>query len=126
MGDGSFGFTAAELETVSRVGGNINVILFNNGCYGWIKAASTYGMGGDYADFSTNFKEVDYAKIAEGFGLNAYTVEGPDDLVPTLREALNQGEPTFIDLKVLPENELAPPVPSWIRRARELGIRHVE
>jgi acetolactate synthase-1/2/3 large subunit len=30
VGDGSFGFTAGELETLHRLGGNNNVILFNN------------------------------------------------------------------------------------------------
>ncbi|UCD44205.1 MAG: thiamine pyrophosphate-binding protein [Candidatus Bathyarchaeota archaeon] len=125
VGDGSFGFTAAELETVSRVGGNNNIILFNNGSYGWIKAAISFSQGHEYADFSTNFKEVDYPKIAEGFGLKAYLVEGPEELGHTLKEAFGLDEPTFIELRVMPENVLVPPVPSWIRKAEDLGIRHV-
>ena len=125
VGDGSFGFTAAELETVRRVGGNNNIVLFNNLGFGWIKAEAGLSLGMEYADFSTNFGEVDYVKIAEGFGLTARRVEGPGDLGPTLREAFDLDEPTFTELRVQPENELVPPVPAWKRKAEGLGIRHI-
>ena len=125
MGDGSFGFTAGELETLSRLGGNNNVILFNNSSFGWIKAAATFSHGPEYAGFATGFSDVDYPRIAEGFGLRAYSVDGPGELGPTLREAFALDEPTFIGIRVMPEDELVPPVPSWIRRAGGLGLRYV-
>ncbi len=125
VGDGSFGFTAGELETVSRVGGNNNIILLNNGSFGWIKAEASLSYGRELADFATNFKEVDYIKIAEGYGLTSYRVESPKYLGPTMRGAFTLDEPTFIELRVLPENELVPPVPVWIKKARRLGIRHI-
>jgi acetolactate synthase-1/2/3 large subunit len=125
VGDGSFGFTAGELETLNRLGGNNNVILFNNSSFGWIKAAATFSHGPEYASFATGFSDVDYPKIAEGFGLKAYSVEGPGELGSTLKEAFALDEPTFIELKVMPEDELVPPVPSWIRRAGGLGLRYV-
>ncbi len=125
VGDGSFGFTAAELETVSRVGGNNNIILYNNQSYGWIKAAVTFSHGLEYSDFATNFKPIDYTKIAEGFGLRTYRADDPNELRATLKEARTLDEPTFTELRVQPENELVPPVPTWIKKARDLGIRHV-
>jgi acetolactate synthase-1/2/3 large subunit len=125
VGDGSFGFSSGELETLRRVGGNNNVILFNNSCFGWIKAESTLSQGEKYADFSTNFSEVDYTKIAEGFGLKTFKVERPGDLTPTLREAFKLEEPTFTELVVAPEDKLIPPVPDWIRKAKGLGLRYI-
>jgi acetolactate synthase-1/2/3 large subunit len=125
VGDGSFGFTSAELETVRRVGGNNNVILFNNQSFGWIKAAVTFSQGSEYTEFATNFTEIDYPKIAEGFGLTAFRVYDPEDLAPTLKQALSLDEPTFIELKVQSENQLVPPVPSWIRGAQKQGMQHV-
>jgi len=125
VGDGSFGFTAGELETIARLGGNNNIILFNNSSFGWIKAEATLSHSAELAEFSTNFREVDYPKIAEGFGLRAYQIESPGELGPTLKEAFNLDEPTFTELVVMPENELVPPVPSWIRKAERLGIRHI-
>ncbi|MHA2274612.1 MAG: thiamine pyrophosphate-binding protein, partial [Candidatus Kariarchaeaceae archaeon] len=125
-GDGSFGFTVGELETISRIGGNINIILFNNGGYGWMKAEIQAKHGSKYIDFASNFKEVDYQKIAEGFGLEAYTVEEPNQLHQTLSEALNYSGPTLINLKVSPENELVPPVPAWIQMAKDTGTKYIE
>jgi len=124
-GDGSFGFSTGELETVSRTGGNINLILFNNGSYGWIKAELCFSYGSKYVDFSTNFKDIDYQRIAEGFGLKAYKVETSTEARQVLREALSLNEPTFVEIEARPENELVPPVPSWVRKAEELGIRYV-
>jgi thiamine pyrophosphate-dependent acetolactate synthase large subunit-like protein len=52
-------------------------------------------------------------------------VERPGELGPTLREAFGLEEPTFTEVRVLPEDELVPPVPSWTREALRQGVRHV-
>jgi acetolactate synthase-1/2/3 large subunit len=107
------------------VGGNINVILFNNGSFGWIKAEVSLSMGAQYSDFATNFEDIDYPKVAEGFGLTTYRVEDPSELGPTLKEAFGLDGPTFTEVKVLPESELVPPVPGWMEKARRLGVRQI-
>ena len=124
-GDGSFGFAAGEFETISRIWGNIKIILFNNRCYGWIKASIEFSHGPQYIDFSTTFKEIDYQKIAEGFGLKSFKIEGPEDLHETLHAAFNTKEPAFIEVVAKPENELVPPVPSWVEKARNIGKKYV-
>ena len=124
-GDGSYGFTVGELETVSRIGGNINIILFNNASFGWIKGELQISHGKKYVDFPTNFQAVDYQKIAEGFGLKAYTIRKPEELSKTLQEAFTLDAPTFIDIQVLPENELVPPVPRWIEEAKKSNLKYV-
>jgi acetolactate synthase-1/2/3 large subunit len=126
VGDGSFGLVAAELETIARVGGNINLILFNNKSYGWIRAELLISYGKEYVDFSTNFGDMDYLKIAEGFGMEAVKVEKPEDLNPILKEAFKEPEPRFIEVSTLPEDRLVPPVPRWIRKAKEKGFRHIK
>lgn len=122
-GDGSFGFTAGELETISRVGGNINIILFNNQSFGWIRAAIRFEYGPKY--FATEFKPIDYMKIAEGFGLEAFKIEEPGDIREALKKAFSSEEPTFIEVKVDPEDKFVPPVPSWVKKAKETGLRYV-
>jgi acetolactate synthase-1/2/3 large subunit len=126
VGDGSFGFTAGELETVARVGGPNHLILFNNQSFGWIRAEWQLNYGKEYVDFATNFKPVDYIKIAEGFGLEATRVAKPDDLGPTLKRDLKKREPTFTEIIVKPEDKLVPPVPSWIKKAEKQGLPHVK
>jgi acetolactate synthase-1/2/3 large subunit len=122
-GDGSFGFTAGELETISRMGGNINIILFNNSSFGWIRAHVKLFHDGKY--FATNFKSVDYVKIAEGFGLEAYRIENAQELSSHLNDVFNSPQPTFTEIKVKPEDELVPPVPSWAKKAETLGLEHI-
>jgi acetolactate synthase-1/2/3 large subunit len=126
VGDGSFGLAAAELETMARTGHNNNIILIDNRSYGWIRAEWLLNYGPQYVDWATNFREVDYLKIAEGFGLKARKVESPSELGLALKECFSDPEPTFIDLIMQPEDKLVPPVPGWIRRAQEKGLRHIE
>ncbi len=125
VGDGSFGLAAAELETISRMGLNNNIIIVNNSSFGWIRAEWKLSYGDEYVDFATNFKEVDYPKIAEGFGLNANKVTSPDDL-SSLRDLFSSDEPSFTELVLQPEDQLVPPVPVWIRKAEKKGIRYIK
>jgi acetolactate synthase-1/2/3 large subunit len=122
-GDGSFGFTAGELETISRVGGKITIILFNNQSFGWIRASIYFKYGPKY--FATEFKPIDYMKIAEGFGLLPFRVESSEDLDKTLSKAFNTDTPTFIEIIVEPEDKFVSPVPSWVKKAKELGLRYI-
>ncbi|MCW4050957.1 MAG: thiamine pyrophosphate-binding protein [Candidatus Bathyarchaeota archaeon] len=126
VGDGSFGLAAAELETAARVGHNNNIIVVNNGSFGWIRAEWKLSYGDEYVDFATNFRDVNYVKIAEGFGLKAFSVSKPEDLAPVLHQAFNDPEPTFTELVLQPEDKLVPPVPTWIRKAEKQGIRYVK
>jgi len=125
VGDGSFGFTARELETVARVGGPNHIILLNNDSYGWIRAEWRLSYGKEYVDFATNFRHVDYPKIAEGFGLDAARVEKPEQLGPVLKRNLKKREPTLTEVMVKPEDKLVPPVPRWIKQAEKQGLDHV-
>jgi acetolactate synthase-1/2/3 large subunit len=125
VGDGSFGLAAAELETIARIGLNNNIIVINNSSFGWIRAELRLSYGEEYVDFATNFKEVDYVKIAEGFGLNANRITKPDDL-SSLKEVFNNESPSFTELVLQPEDKLIPPVPAWIRKAEKQGVRHIK
>jgi len=125
IGDGSFGLTSGELETVARLGLNNNLILVNNSSFGWIRAEWRLSYGQEYVDFATNFRDVDYLKIAEGFGLKSKKVTRSEALTETLVEAFNDPEPTFIEVVMKPEDKLVPPVPKWIRLAREKDVPYI-
>jgi acetolactate synthase-1/2/3 large subunit len=122
-GDGSFGFCAAELETIARIGGNINVVLFNNGCYGWIRAAARFTYNSE--PFATEFDSPDYVRLAEAFGIEAVRVAKTHDLKTVLERAFSTDRPTFVELKVESEDERVPPVPGWVEPAKERGLPSV-
>ncbi|KAB7554205.1 thiamine pyrophosphate-binding protein, partial [Verminephrobacter sp. Larva24] len=72
MGDGSFGFTCGEMETMVRRKIPVKMVVFSNGVFGWIKASQKVGYGERY--FSVDFDRTDHARVAEAFGLKAWRV----------------------------------------------------
>jgi acetolactate synthase-1/2/3 large subunit len=112
MGDGSFGFTCGELETVNRLGLPITFIVFSNSVYGWIKAGQRTAFGGRY--FSVDFDRTDHAAVAEAFGVKAWKVENPDDLEGALKAAIDHPGPSLVDIISQPLNEAKAPVSEWI------------
>jgi len=112
MGDGSFGFTCGELETVVRLNLPITFIVFSNAVFGWIKAGQRAGFGERY--YSVDFNQSDHAAIASAFGVKSWKVEDPDKLEAVLREAVAHDGPTLVDVISQPLNEAAAPVSEWI------------
>ncbi len=108
MGDGSFGMSAGELETVARLALPVTLVLFNNACFGWIKVSQELLHSG--RTFGVDFGDVDYAGIARGFGLDAVRVEDPAEVEPALRQALASGRPAFLDIVTECETGEVPPV----------------
>jgi acetolactate synthase-1/2/3 large subunit len=112
MGDGSFGFTAGELETVARLRVPLLMVVISNGSYGWIKAGQKTGFGGRY--FSVDFSRTDHARVAEAFGVKAFKVEKPESLKSALVAAAEHGGPALVDVITQPLHEARAPVSEWV------------
>jgi thiamine pyrophosphate-dependent acetolactate synthase large subunit-like protein len=105
LGDGGALMGAAELETVVRLGLPMVVVVYDDAAYG----AEVHHFGPHGAPLDTvRFPETDLAAIARGYGFQALTVRGVDDLVG-LREWLAgpRAAPLLIDAKVARDE------PSW-------------
>ena len=112
MGDGSFGFTAGELETICRCKIPLAMVVISNASYGWIKAGQKTGFGERY--FSVDFTRTDHAAVASAFGVKSYRVEDPAKLGGTLKLALEANEPVLVDVLCQPLQEAKAPVSEWI------------
>ncbi len=112
MGDGSFGFTAGELETIVRLKVPLTMVVFSNAVYGWIKAGQKSGFHGRY--FSVDFSRTDHAKVAEAFGIKAWSVREPSELKPALAKALEADGPTLVDVLAQPLQDARAPVSEWV------------
>ena len=112
MGDGSFAFTAGELETIVRLGVPIMMVVISNGVYGWIKAGQRAGFGERY--FSVDFSRTNHACVAEAFGVKAWHVEDPEALKPALAAAAEHGGATLVDIVTQPLHEAHAPVSEWV------------
>ncbi|MGE0802036.1 MAG: thiamine pyrophosphate-binding protein [Lautropia sp.] len=112
MGDGSFGFTCGELETVVRRKIPLKMIVFSNSVFGWIKASQKEGYGRRY--FSVDFDRTDHARVAEAFGVKAWRVEDPLQVEPAIRAALEHPGPALVDVLSQELQESAVPVSQWM------------
>ncbi|HEU4339993.1 MAG TPA: thiamine pyrophosphate-binding protein [Candidatus Binatia bacterium] len=112
MGDGSFGFTCGELETVTRYKLPITLIVISNGTFGWIKAGQKSGYAARY--FGVDFDITDHAAVAAAFGVKSWRVIEPDNLGKALKEALAHAGPTLVDVVCQPLQEAKAPVSEWI------------
>ena len=111
-GDGSFGMSVGELETMVRLNLPITVIVFSNAVFGWIKAGQKSGFGARY--FSVDFSRTDHAAVARAYGLAAWTVSDPRELVPVLKSAIAHDGPTLVDVIAQPLQEANAPVSEWV------------
>ena len=112
MGDGSFGMCAGELETLVRLDVPVTLVVISNSVYGWIKAGQKAGYGQRY--FSVDFARTDHARVAEAYGVKAWSVAEPAELAPALKAALAHGGPTLVDIVCQPLQDARAPVSEWI------------
>ena len=112
MGDGSFGFTVGELETITRYKLPVLMIVISNSVYGWIKASQKAGYDKRY--FSVDFNRTNHAKVAEAYGVRSWTVDDPLKLEAALKAAIECGEPALVDIISQPLQDAAAPVSQWM------------
>ena len=112
MGDGAFGFTSGELETIARRSVPVTLIVISNASYGWIKAGQKSGFEGRY--FSVDFSRTNHAEVAAAYGVKSWRVEDPEQLNATLAAALEGDGPGLVDVVCQPLQEAAAPVSEWV------------
>lgn len=112
MGDGSFGFTCGELETVTRARAPITYIVFSNSNFGWIKASQHDDCGARY--YNVEFNRTDQAAVAAAYGVKSWRVEDPAQLEAVMKEAVAYDGPTLIDVICQPLEEAQAPVRRWM------------
>lgn len=112
MGDGSFGFTVGELETITRYKLPILMIVISNSVYGWIKASQKSGYDERY--YSVDFSRTNHAKVAEAYGVRSWSVDDPQKLETILKAAIECGEPALVDIISQPLQDAAAPVSQWM------------
>ncbi|MBB2891189.1 thiamine pyrophosphate-binding protein [Flexivirga oryzae] len=104
LGDGGALMSAAELETVVRLGIPMMVVIFNDQAYG----AEVHHFGESGAPLDTvTFPDTDFAAIGRGYGFDALTVRSREDLRPVADWLRDRSRPLLIDAKVVSDH------PSW-------------
>lgn len=84
-GDGAFLMNSQEIETALRVGTPMVVLVWVDDAYGLISWKMDLEIG---HNVDTRFTNPDFVAYAESFGARGYRISSADELLPTLREAL--------------------------------------
>lgn len=112
VGDSSFQMLHSEIMTIMQERQKVNILVFDNCGFGCINNLQmNHGIGSLATEFRyTDGKKpcgdlipVDYAKIAEGYGLIAYTCRTIAELKAALKDAKAQKTACLFDLKVIPK-----------------------
>lgn len=102
-GDGGFGHSWAELETLRRLQVPVTVVVLNNGILGFQKHAEDAKYG-DHT-IACDFAEVDHAAIARACGIAGVRVERGEDVGPALDAAFASGKPALIEVLTDPNGK---------------------
>ncbi len=105
-GDGGFGHSWAELETLRRLQLPITLLVLNNGVLGYQKHAEDvlFGAHTDGVDFTA----VDHAAIARACGVHGVRVERGEAIGTALDAAFASRAPCLID--VITDPDARPPI----------------
>jgi acetolactate synthase I/II/III large subunit len=87
-GDGGFMMNSQELETATRLGLNLVVLILQDNAYGMIRWKQAVDS---FADWGLTFGNPDFVKYAEAYGAKGFRVDSADGLIPALEAAFAGG-----------------------------------
>ncbi len=96
-GDAGFMMNSQEIETALRIGTPMVILIWNDDGYGLIKWHQQRRFG---YESNVAFNNPDFVKYAESFGAKGYRVEAADELIPTLKQAIEDDTVVVIDCPV--------------------------
>ncbi len=96
LGDGAFGFSGMEFDTLARHGVSVVGVMGNNGIWGLEKHPMEFLYG--YSVAAELTPETRYDTLVEALGGHGELVRTPDELRPALERAFSNTGPTLINV----------------------------
>jgi len=104
-GDGGFTMLMGDFLTLTQYNLPLKVVVFNNGALGFIELEQ---KSTGFLDFGTDFKNPNFAAMAEAVGIRGNRLEDPSEVDEGIAAALAHDGPVLIDA-VVSRTELAMP-----------------
>jgi acetolactate synthase-1/2/3 large subunit len=108
LGDGAFGFSGMEFDTLARHGVNVVGVMGNNGIWALEKHPMEFLYG--YSVAADLRPCTRYDQVVEALGGHGELVERPSDVIPALERAFKSGTPALV-------NVLTDPTVAYPRRS---------
>jgi pyruvate dehydrogenase (quinone)/pyruvate oxidase len=107
IGDGSAAMLMGDLVTLKKYALDVKIIVIKNNTLGQIKWEQMVFLGNP--EYGCELEAIDFARVAEGCGINAVRIEDPARCGDQLREALAAPGPCLIEAVVDPYEPPMPP-----------------
>jgi pyruvate dehydrogenase (quinone) len=105
-GDGGFVMLMGDMLSLVQHDLPVKVVVFNNSTLGMVKLEM---QAAGVPDFGTDFKNFNFAKIAEAAGIRGFRVERPEELRDAVKAALAHKGPALLDAVTAPYELSMPP-----------------
>ncbi|MFN3522537.1 MAG: thiamine pyrophosphate-dependent enzyme [Phenylobacterium sp.] len=107
VGDGGMTMLIGELATCVKYGLDVKIVVIKNNSLGQIKWEQMVFLG--HPEYVCDLQPVDFAAIARGFGVTAFTIEDPARCGEVMRQAFATPGPVLIEAVVDPNEPPMPP-----------------
>ncbi len=105
-GDGGFAMLMGDLLTLGQHQLPVKIVVFKNDSLAFVELEM---KAAGILDFTTDLRNPDFAKIAEGAGLLGLKAETADDVEPMLAQALKYDGPALVEVPVSRQELSMPP-----------------
>jgi acetolactate synthase-1/2/3 large subunit len=96
IGDGAFGFSGMEFDTLARHGVNVVAVMGNNGIWALEKHPMEFLYG--YSVAAELRPETRYDEVVEALGGHGELVRQPQDVQPAIERAFSSGKPALVNV----------------------------
>ena len=96
LGDGAFGFSGMEFDTLARHGVAVVAVMGNNGIWALEKHPMEFLYG--YSVAASLRPATRYDQVVEALGCHGEFVQRPDELRPALERAFGSGRPALVNV----------------------------
>jgi pyruvate dehydrogenase (quinone)/pyruvate oxidase len=107
VGDGGLTMLIGELATAVKYQLDVKIVVIKNNTLGQIKWEQMVFLGNP--EYACELQPIDFAAIARGFGVQAFSVDDPANCRAVLQQALSTPGPALVEAMVDPNEPPMPP-----------------
>ena len=109
-GDGSFHMNMNEMVTLKSYNVPVIVMIFNNEVLGMVRQWQKLFYGRRFSSTDPH-RATNFEAAAKAFGIEGFTVSKSEDVLPTLKKAVELHAPVLIDFHISPDSNVLPMIP---------------
>lgn len=109
-GDGSFHMNLNELVTMKSYNLPVIVLVMNNTVLGMVRQWQKLFYGSRFSQTDPH-RATDFVKLANAFGVEGMRITKSEEIMPTLKKALEMNTTVVIDCQISPDVNVLPMIP---------------